>query len=571
MNTKKISAFVARKLQREYVRTRKEINQLLKRRISPIDLKVDIKEAMLKLTARQSRIIALYMLKAFKGGEKDAERELIGIIKAAAPPIEVVFSSTKDPNLARITRRNIGNIGKYNIALNKRLISQYDSLLSDNKLVSSLRQHGWTPWLGESLKKKGIDPKVISLIKNQTTSAKMLSILRDQGIQGGLHPNQVGRRLERYVNRYFGPTGVEIDNIGKTVKRIHVDVDGNFEWRNHIVSRKYKATTKTYSRLVAQNAMKQAHRDAYHESLQKTGLVDHYISISVMDARTCSICATLHGRRVLKGAGPQYHGNCHCDLKPVWKQDSLLGDKNKPEAFYAKQRDRHFLAAHDLKRFNETMPRGDKLKYYSMLPEGAKSGIMPGPLQMRATRYALMGKPAAIAPMAPSEIALMNNEAWQLHAKTVWANTSKDGLEHMNVYAADGSVRHFKGTQHGVDYVSPKTGTYSTMHSHPAEWDCALSDEDMIIFLRSPRELQSAAASKDTIYVITKKPGYSRLRTTLQEEEFEKEYRDLMKNYLSGIDTSKYSGMDYHSAVLHAGREMAKTHGIQYQVIPRRP
>lgn len=568
MNTKTLGTFVSRKLQREYARTRKEINRLLKRRISSIDLKSGIKEALLKCTNKQSRIIALYITKAFAGGKKDAEKELKSLFKAAAPISGVDLTSIKDPNLARITRSNVGSIGKYNLALNKTLIKQYDMLLSDNKLSSSLHQHGWTPWLGESLKKRGIDPKVIALVKDQTTSAKMLSILRDQGIRGGLHPDQVGRRLEKYVNRYFGPGGVEIDNIGKTVRQIKVDVDGNYKWIDHKITRKYKATIKTYSRLVAQNAMKQAHRDAYYESLQKTGLVDHYISVSVLDARTCGICASLHGRRISKGDGPSYHSRCHCDLKPVWKSDSLLGDKNRPESYYLKQRDRHFLAADDLKRFNESMPRGEKLKNYLMLPEKARSTVMPGPLEMRAIRYALMGEPAKIALLAPVRMGTFPDEVWQIHAHEVWAKTGEDNVEHMRIFTTDGAVRDFTGTKHGVQFVSPPK-SFNSIHSHPAAWDSPLSDTDMVGFLSTRQELQMAATSKDTIYVMTKQKGWTPLRTSAKRNNFERNFDLEVKNYLRDIDTSKYSLRDYHDAYLHAGKVMSKEYGIKYQVIPR--
>jgi hypothetical protein len=568
---KKAEELCARKLQIEYTRTRKELVRTLKRRQSPEDVKIALKTSFDLLNARLARILFPYMARSSVQGKKDAEKELGGTIKGAAPSASIGFGSISDPGLKKITHHSLGQIGKYDLALNKSLIKEYDRLLSDNKLANSLRTHGWTPWMGETLKKKGIDSKVISLLKQQSTSAKMLSILNQQGIRGGMHPDQVARRLIPHVNRYFGPSGVKINNVGKKARRFMVDSDGNYKWVEKTITRKYKATPRTYSRLVAGDAMTNAHREAYYQSLQKTGLVDHFISISVMDARTCGNCAVMHGQIVTHADGPQYHSRCHCDLRPVFKRDSLLGDKNKPDRFYERQRDLHFLRMNDLKRFNETMPSGSKLANFALLPQNAKSGIMPGPLQMNRMRHMLMGQPAKVAPMAPPEMSIMSDAEWRTQANTLYAKTEKDGVEHMRIFAADGSSRDFKGGKHGVEYVSPKTGAYTSIHTHPAEWDCPLSDEDLITFLRSKRELQMAATSRDTIYLVTKQKGHTMLRTTLQEEEFEKDFRLLMNGILSKTDAAKYSGMDYHNAALHASKKMAEDYGLKYQIIARTP
>lgn len=569
---KKLSNICARKLQGEYNSTRKLLVKRLKKRQSPEAAKIIIETSIALLNDRLSHIIALHAAKAFMLGKRDAKNELKDIIAAAAPSPTIGFdlSSINDPALKKITHRNIGAIGKYNVALSKSLIKEYDKLLSDNRLLKSLNRDGWSPWLGETLKKRGIDPKVISLVKDQTTSKKMVSVLRDQGIRGGLHPDQVGRRLEPYVNRYFGPGGVEIDNIGKTVRQLKTDAYGNYRWVDHTVTRKYKATPKTYSRLIARNSMKQAHQDAYYQSIQKTNLVDHYISVSILDARTCGDCAMMHGRKVLKGDGPQYHGNCHCDLKPVWRQDSLLGDKNKPQTYYDKQRDRHFLAVDDLKKFNETMPSGSKLKHYTLLPEKARSSIMPGPLQMHAIRNALLGEPAKIAPASSAQMTNFTEDAWQMHAKEIYAKTAEDNVEYMRIFTTDGAIRDFKGTKHEVEFVAP-IKSFSSIHTHPAAWDSPLSDTDMINFLSKKQELQMAATSSDNIYVMTKQKGWSPLRTSAKRNEFKRDFDLEVDNYLRDIDTSKYSLHDYHNAYLAAGKRMASEHGISYKVIPRRP
>lgn len=582
MNTKPLSALCARRMQREYTRTRKDITRQLKKKQSPKEVKIIINEAISLLNERLFRLIAFYTDKAFTQGAGDAKMEVTGSLAAAAPKAAMSFdlSSTKNPELPRITRSSIGSIGRYNLTINKTLIKQYDTLLTDNKLLASLNKHGWTPWLGETLKNKGIDPKVISLIKDQKTTDKMLAVIREQGIRGGLHPNQVGKRLEKYVNRYFGPGGVIIDNVGKTVKIIKVDADGNYKWVNHKVTRKYKATPRTYSQLVAQSAMKRAHQDAYYESLQKTGLVDHYISVSVLDARTCGICATMHGRKVSKGAGPQYHSRCHCDLRPVWRKDSLLGDKNRPESYYQKQRDRHFIAADDLKRFNEHMPRGDKLKFYSLLPEGNRTHVMPGPVKMRAIRDRLLGMPPKIGPAAPThgpapsatplermETWSMSDDAWRLESDKLYTKTKKDGNEHLKLF--NNTTKEFTGTKNSVNYEIPIHSHYS-LHTHP-NWDSPLSPGDFISTLASPQEKCCGATTKRAIYIIRKTPKTRGMTFQAEVDNFKRTW-EFERNGVIKAMKKKTGGIpDMTEVYLKTGKIMAKKFKLEYKVILRKP
>jgi predicted NAD-dependent protein-ADP-ribosyltransferase YbiA (DUF1768 family) len=559
-----------RKLKLEYSRAQKSLILKFKRRQTPSDAKALIRDTIKALTARQSKVMAYYIIKSFLAGERDARNEFKGVIKAAAPGASIEFGSITDPNLKRIVRANIGAIGDFNIALRNDLIKQYDKILGDNKLHNSLARDGWTPWLDESLKKRGISPEVISLIKHQKTTAKMLSALNDQGIRGGMHPNQAAKRLIPHINRYFGPKGVEIDNIGKIVKQFRVDADGNYGWFDHKVSRKYRATPKTYSRLIAQNAMKEAHRDAYYRSVQKTGLVDHFISISVMDARTCANCAAMHGRRVSKADGPSYHSMCHCDLKPVWKRKSVLADKNRSDKHYERQRDLHFMRLHDLKRFNETMPSGSKLKHYALLPENALTYVMPGPLQMQKIRHSLMGEPAKIAPISPHEMQTISNAEWQAEAKTLFGETKKDGVEHMALFNVDGTTKYFKGTKHEVSYMKP-TASFSSIHTHPSEWDSPLSEQDFLSFLTCKNEVQMAATSDLHIYVITKLKGSKTLTTAAQKRKFLAEFKEETNSFFRNIDTTKYSNLDYHYSYLRAGKKMATRYKLTYDVILRTP
>ena len=579
MSTKPLAALCARKMQVEYIRARKELVNGLKQKRAPETVKKIINDSFNDLNNKLSVILTLHIAKAFKSGTRDAKTEFKDAIRAV-----VLRPDIPDPLVGKIAHENIGAIGKYNVTLNKALQKEYNILLSDNKLLNSLKRDGWTPWLGESLKKKGIDPKVISLVKQQSTSTKMLSILNQQGLRGGLHPDQVGRRLEPFVNRYFGPGGVEINNIGKSVKQLRVDADGNYKWVNHKVTRKYRATAQTYSRLVARKAMKTAHQEAYYRNLQGTNLVDHYISVSILDSRTCGDCAMMHGRTVTKTEGPQYHGNCHCDLKPIWKSDSLLGDKNKDPSYYETQRDKHFLAVDDLKRYNMHLPTGSKLKHYTLLPKGARTTIMPGPVKMRAIRNRILGMPLTIkpkVPKAPGKVTPkstpierefdedywgMTDEEWRAEADKLWLKTKNDGNEHLKLF--NDTTKEFTGTKHGVKY-KPPSHPYSSLHTHP-NWDAPLSPVDMTSFMADPYEKFVGAASNKHIFIVRKTPGYKRMVFQDEADKFKKAF-DKERRRLITQARKAVKWPDQTEITLSAGRNLAKKYGLEYKVINRKP
>ena len=558
-----------RKLIQEYLREKNLLVARFKKQITPEDAKAFISDTIKDLTARQSRIIAHYMIRSFAVGATEAEKELAGAkIEAATTTAEVAFDldSISDSHLKQITRHHIGRIGAFNVDLNKNLISQYDKLLKDNKLVNSLKTNGWTPWLEAEWTKRGIDPKVISLIKDQKTTAKMLTILNQEGIKGGMHNEQVAKKLLPHIQRYFGPGGITIDNIGKKTKRFAVDASGNFEWKEHIITKKYKTTAKSYSRLIARNAIKDAHREAYYNTLKGSKLVDYFISVSVMSANTCPNCAQMHGRRVTHAEGPSYHPLCYCDLRPVWKKTSILFDKNRPESFYAKQRNMYFLRTNDLRKFNETMPRGSKLSFFSLLPDSALTQKMPTVLKMNAIKNTILGNPAKIAPPPPA-IPMkerpewgMSDAEWRAEANTLYAKTAKDGNEHLRFF--NGIIREVTGTKHGVEYIVPLKDHIS-LHTHP-NWDSPLSAEDLISHLRTSHEKICAATSKEAIYIVRKTPGAKRMRLNLLEGEFEEEVKKLLRQYkspLTAADTTK--------VYLAAGKKIAKDYGLSYKVIKR--
>jgi hypothetical protein len=209
-----------------------------------------------------------------------------------------------------------------------------------------------------------------------------------EGIRGGKHPREVSKMILPHIQRHFGPKGVVIDNVGKFKKVLKVDADGNFKYVKQAVTRPYTATHKSYSNLLARSSMIQSHHEGRYQSLEASKLVDHYISVSVLDANTCSICAGMHGTVVSKADGPLYHPNCACDLKPIFRKDSGL--KNKDPEFYQKQGDKWFLKQHDLREFNTKMPAGAKLKFSSLLPEDALTEILPSKEAMLEIRKAML-------------------------------------------------------------------------------------------------------------------------------------------------------------------------------------
>jgi hypothetical protein len=566
-------------LLKEYNRTRKKLRTQFKRKMEPVEVKAIIKEAFKELLERQSKIIARYIYREYKKGAMDAKKERKGInIEAAAPipdmgDIGIDLSEVSQQQMGRIMHRNLGAIGDYNMELSKTLQHQYNVLLNDNKLLKSLNIHGWTPWLEAEWKKRGIAPEVIALVKGQKTSKQMINILELHGIRGGKHPNEVGKMLVPHINRFFGPEGVKIDNIGKTVKRLNVDADGNFEYINHKITKVYKATPRTYSRLLARNTLREARMDAYYSSLAKSKLVDHYVSISHLDSTTCVLCASMHGRRVTKGAGPQYHSNCGCDLVPVWKKDSPLAAQNKPAAFYEKQRNMHFMRMHDLKRYNAKMPRGMKLKYATQLPEDAITKVMPGKIKMRAIRHEMLGKPKSLTPkvLVKEPITLpktewgMSDKAWTREAKMLYAKTAIDKKEHLKLY--NGKFKEVVGTGSNVTFKIPKTD-YLSLHTHPG-WDSPLSPEDIFSFLTSPREQVSGATSNKHIFLIRKTADTKsvfNIQASLKTIKtlYNKERRKTIKMYGIG----PYTEAQQTQSALIAGKVLAEKYGFKYKVIP---
>jgi hypothetical protein len=152
-----------------------------------------IKGVIKNMTARHSKIIGYTLNKPFKAGAKEGSIEIRNATISAAAAVSVGFDLTKvsDSHLNKIAATNIGHIGKYNSLLTKQFQLEYNTLLADNRLVTSLNKDGWTPWLDKALEKRGVSPEVIGLAKGQTTTKKIVDILEMEGIRGGKNPRQV--------------------------------------------------------------------------------------------------------------------------------------------------------------------------------------------------------------------------------------------------------------------------------------------------------------------------------------------------------------------------------------------
>ena len=377
----------AQRLILEYNRARKLLRKYFKKaRHSPEDSHRKIKKTIENTTRRQSKIIGYTLIASYNTGLVVGNKILGGTLSAASEGFDL--AQVSDTHLNKITKDTIGHIGKYNDQLSKQLMLEYDTLLADNRLVNSLNKDGWTPWLDKALEARGVNPEVISLAKGQSTTVKMINILEMQGIRGGKHPREVAKGLLPHIQRYFGPGGVTIDNRGKFKRVLEVKLNGDFSWVKREVKKVYKATPKTYANLLARSSMIDAHHAGRFLSLEKSNLVEYYISHSILGPRTCSRCAIMHGNRILRAEGPLYHGNCMCYLKPVWRKDSGL--KNKDPGIYENQRDRYFLKEYDLREFNKGMPKGEKLKFSSLLPEDAISKTLPDKDAMLEIRKAIL-------------------------------------------------------------------------------------------------------------------------------------------------------------------------------------
>ena len=566
------STAYAQRLIKEYNHTRKLLRKYLKKSHDPSDVTAMIKVVIDNMTAKQSKIIGYTLNSAFKAGAKEGDK-ILRKTRVTASTATVGFDLTQvsETHLGKITKSTIGHVGKYNSLLTKQLRLEYNALLADNKLVNSLAKTGWTLSIEKALTKRGISAEVLTVMKGQTTTKKIVSVLETNGIRGGMNPRQVSRLLQPSVSAFFGPEGVLINNVGKFKKVLKVDADGNYKYVKQAVTRPYRATPRTYSNLLARSSMLSAHNEGRYQSLQASKLVDYYISVSVLDANTCNLCATMHGQRVSHSEGPLYHPSCACELKPIWKKDS--GIKNKDPGVYDKQRDQHFWKQHQLAEYNKNMPRGAKLKFHSMLPGDALTD-MPGKEAMRTIRYDMLGKPIAIKPKVPVKTPKAATKAKTIEtmndkeiANELWEKTAIDGKEHAIIR---NGLPHILGGQKNsvnVKAADIPTSSYEFHHSHPVE--VGFSGNDISAFLSQHNMNTMTATTATKIHKIVKTPGTKKLSNTMIND-FNREYRAEVKGAFEPM--AKIEGRSkelWDESIQAITKRTAKWFDFTYEVIPR--
>jgi len=510
-----------------------------------------IQQTLLTCSAKQAEIMLTDLSESFLSGvyiESDILRDKVPAYTG------VDLKRISKTHLNRITKDAIGDIGNFNTVVETNLVKQHRELLSNNELVNQITKHGWTKETEKRILDAGFDKKVLHLAKQQTTTPKMIKILEMHGIRGGMHPDEVSKLLQPHIRDVFGDGGVLIDNTGKLRNRFIVDADGKYKWVTQEVKEKYRATVKTYSETIARSSMVQTHVNGRTETLKQSGLVEKYRSIANMTANTCPQCAMMHGQIIDPNEGPLYHPNCSCRRAPVWKKETGL--MNHTDEFYENQRNEHFWKQHQLKEYNKTLPKGDKIPNYNFLPKDKLTG-MPGKEEMRKIRSKMLGE-------AP-EIQWTDAKV----GDTLWKETSIDGKEHAII--KNGETVYLKGTKNSCAVPDMPTTPFEFHHSHP-NWDSPLSADDVGLFLTNRENKVMAAYSKNHIYKITKRADTHHVSVwTPVRQKWEMYADDEMRRLRkqAGIGTKKRAPKLWRQAIINTNKKFAEQLKYDFEVIPR--
>jgi len=341
-----------------------------------------IQQTLLTCSAKQAEIMLADLPESFLSGvylESDILRDKVPAYTG------VDLKRVSKTHLKRISTNTIGGIGNFNTALSSNLTEQYNTLLMDNELVNSISAHGWTKNAEKRMIKAGFDKEIINLVKQQTTANKMVQILEQQGIKGGMHPNDCAELLQPHIRDVFGDGGVEISNIGKLRKELIVNAKGKYWWREVKVTHPYHSTVQNYADIITRSSMLKAHNEGRLQTLRQSGLVEKYRFICDQTANSCSTCLGMHGLIVEPSeVTPPIHPRCSCRLAPVWKKSTGL--HNHSEKFYTQQRDTALFKRYKLKEYNKT--HETKLINENFLPP---IGEVPKGSEMAAIREAILG------------------------------------------------------------------------------------------------------------------------------------------------------------------------------------
>ena len=346
-----------------------------------------INATILLCSAKQAKIIFGTLPSEYLAG---VYIESAYLSKKVPAYVSVDLSTVSKANRNKITRQTIGAIGNFNDEIANELKLRYGILIANNEFVNQVEAHGWTANTEKRLFKLGLDKETINLIKQQTTANKMVALLEQQGIRGGMHPNNVAKLLRPHIRAIFGPDGVTIDNVGKLRKEIAVNADGKYWVRRVEITRPYHTTVRNYANTISRSSMLRAHRTGRLDTLHKTNFVQKWRYVSSMSANMCPTCGSMHGAILddpyeLAGG---LHVRCACiGPSPIWKESTGL--KNRSEEYYAKQKDEWFWKTHQTKEFNKTLPKDARIENYNFLPSSELKG-MPDAAGMREIRASML-------------------------------------------------------------------------------------------------------------------------------------------------------------------------------------
>lgn len=463
------------------------------------------------------------------------------------------FSGGPSKGLNKITKDAIGHIGNFNEEVANELKLRYGDLIKNNDLINSIDAHGWTASVEQKMVKMGFDKETINLIKHQTTTNKMIQILEQRGLRGGVHPTKVAKLLQPHIRGIFGDEGVTINNIGRTRRVFTIDADGNYKWINKKTTHLYHTTTKNYADIIARSTMLDANRLGRFETLERSGFVQQYRSVAVMDGSTGVYDAMMHGQIVLPGEGPQYHPRCRCELSPIWNKKTGL--RNKTDLQYTDERDAWFWKQYQFKEYNKTLPKGKKIPNYNFLPKNMLKG-MPDKDGMRAIRAAMLKQPL--------------KETDKDIANLLWAKTSKDGLEHGLIINKERiSV---VGANNKIELGARSVGlqNVTTYHTHPS-WDAPTGQGDIGSFLYHGNRDVSVAISNNHIYKLSRTD-----KTPVLGHNATKEAQESMRGWVNKevgiiheLHPSRNMTAIHREALINLNRRMAKKYNFNFEVTSR--
>jgi hypothetical protein len=296
---------------------------------------------------------------------------LVGSAKAG---VGFTIGQTNIENLNRIKNQTIGQIGKFNVVLEKQLKLKFKSMEYDFRTINLLSEKGWTSGMEKRLRVMGLSPQEISVVKHQTTAQKMVRLIEQRGIKLGVHPNQVAREMRPYIRAFFdGSERVVWDNTGKYRRVLNVNADGKYSWGKRKITRPYVSNVKAYSESVSRTSIARAQREGFFDGVRQNPELIGWYFTTVGDSSVRPEHMALQNGRLLPidtDLQPPIDVNCRCTLTPVYSKES--GIRSRSPKSLTNERDRWFFKESERKKQNvpthsflkggtlDKMPKDDK-------------------------------------------------------------------------------------------------------------------------------------------------------------------------------------------------------------------